>query len=70
VANRVALLAIGDPNAALDGIAWSLGSNDGAPRAAETRATWIAATTEAKDLLVFSVGESYAELRARLQLDR
>jgi hypothetical protein len=66
----VALLAIGDPNAALDGIAWSLGSNDGAPKAAEARAAWVGRTAEAKDLLVFSVGDAYAELRTRLHLDK
>ena len=69
-ANRVALLAIGDPNAALDAVAWSLGVLEGAPRNADARATWIGRTFEAKDLLVFSVSDAYAELRARLLLDR
>ena len=30
-ANRAALLGVGDPNAALEAIAWSLGNKDGAP---------------------------------------
>jgi hypothetical protein len=69
-ANRAALLAVGDPNAALDGIAWSLGAKEGAPRDAEARAAWVANAAEAKDLLVFSVSDAYAELRARVHLDR
>jgi lipopolysaccharide biosynthesis regulator YciM len=69
-ANRVALLAIGDPSAALDAVAWSHGVLDGAPRTPDARATWIGRTFEAKDLLIFSVSDAYAELRARLLLDR
>src|SRR5262249_51549391 len=69
-ANRVALLALGDPSAALDGIAWSLGANDGAPREQSARVAWAVKTAEAKDLLVFSVSDAYAEVRSRLGLDR
>jgi lipoprotein NlpI len=63
-ANRVALLAIGDPNAALDAIAWSAGL-EGAP-GAEERGGWILRTAEAKDLLAFCMSDAYAEARTRL----
>jgi len=69
-ANRAALLGVGDPNAALEAVAWSLGNKDGAPTDTATRAAWIGRTHEAKDLLIFSVGDSYAEARARLELGR
>jgi len=68
-ANRVALLAIGDPNGALDAIAWSMGE-DAAPRGSEERAAWIARTAEARELMTFSVSDAYSEARSRLGLDR
>ncbi len=68
-ANRVALLAVGDPSSALDAIAWSKGEPE-APRDPEARAAWIARTTEARELMTFSVTDAYAEARARLGLDR
>ncbi|MCA9584035.1 MAG: hypothetical protein KC657_01615 [Myxococcales bacterium] len=68
-ANRVALLAVGDPNAALDAIAWSHGAAE-APRGSEERAAWIARTAEARELMTFSVSDNYSEARARLALDR
>lgn len=68
-ANRVALLAIGDPNGALDAIAWSKGE-EAAPRASEARAAWIARNAEARELMTFSVTDAYAEARQRLGLDR
>jgi len=68
-ANRVALLAVGDPNGALEAIAWSRGE-DGAPKAPEARAAWIARTAEARELMTFSVTDGYSEARARLGLDR
>ncbi len=68
-ANRVALLAIGDPNGALDAIAWSMGE-EAAPRGSEERAAWIARTTEARELMTFSVSDAYSEARSRLGLDR
>jgi tetratricopeptide (TPR) repeat protein len=67
-ANRSALLGAGDPNAALDALAWSLGSADGAPMDLAARAAWISRTHEAKDLLIFSIGDAYAEARARYDL--
>lgn len=66
-ANRTALLAVGDPNAALSAIAW-LHNQPGAPSTAQERANWIVRTPEAKDLIGFSVSEGYAEARAKLGL--
>jgi len=68
-ANRVALLAVGDPNAALDAIAWGH-DEDAAPTGSEERAAWIARHPEARELMTFSVTDAYAEARARLGLDR
>ncbi len=67
-ASRAALLGVGDPSAALDAIAWSQGTRDGAPTNPTARAAWIGRNHEAKDLLIFSVGDGYAEARARLHL--
>ena len=64
-ADRVALLAIGDPSGALDGVAWSLGMNDGAPKDADRRAAWVLHTAEVRDLLVFAVSDAFADARAR-----
>jgi tetratricopeptide (TPR) repeat protein len=68
-ASRVALVSVGDPNAALDGLAWGR-KDDAAPKGSEERAAWVARTPEARDLMAFSVSEAYAEARARLGLDR
>jgi hypothetical protein len=68
-ANRVALLAIGDPNGALDAIAWAKGE-EAAPRGPEARAAWIARNAEARELMTFSVTDGYSEARSRLGLDR
>jgi predicted Zn-dependent protease len=68
-ANRTALLAIGDPNAALDAIAWTQGA-ECAPTGAEARAAWISRTVEARELIAYSVTDAYAEARARLGLDK
>lgn len=64
-ANRCALLAIGDPNGALDAIAWSK-DEDAAPRGSEERAAWVARHAEARELMTFSVTDGYAEARVRL----
>ena len=66
-ANRVALLAVGDPNAALDAIAWSL-REERAPMGTEERPAWVARNAEARDLMTFSVSYAYAEARSRLGL--
>jgi hypothetical protein len=77
-ANRVAFLALGDPNAALDAIASAgapgavgvAGPAKAAPRDAKERAAWVARTPEARDLVAFGVSDAFAEARARLGLDR
>lgn len=65
--NRVGLLAVGDPSAALDAVAWARGE-DAAPASGEERASWVARSAEARELLTFSVGDGYSEARARLGL--
>jgi hypothetical protein len=69
-ANRTALLAVGDPNAALQAIAWSHGAKDGAPASSDERVAWLCRTHEAKDLLTFGIGDTYAEARDRLGLNK
>jgi hypothetical protein len=69
-ANRMALLAVGDPGAAFDAIAWSLGLKDGAPHGALDRGAWATRTPEIKDIIAFSVSDPYVEARSRLGLDR
>jgi tetratricopeptide (TPR) repeat protein len=64
-ADRTGLLAVGDPNAALDAIAWSLGKSAGAPRSPQERAGWIGSTAEAKEIIAYSVSEGYSEARTR-----
>jgi tetratricopeptide (TPR) repeat protein len=75
-ANRVAFLALGDPNAALDAIASAgspgaigvAGPPKSAPRDPKERAAWVARTPEARDLVAFGVTDAFAEARARLNL--
>jgi tetratricopeptide (TPR) repeat protein len=64
-ADRTALLVVGNPTAALDGIAWANGLRDGAPSDAEQRAGWIGRIAEAKEIIAYSVSDAYAEARAR-----
>jgi hypothetical protein len=68
--NRVALLALGDPNGALDAVAAAAGSPGGAPREAGERGVWIAKTPQARELIAFGVTDAFAEARARLGLNR
>jgi tetratricopeptide (TPR) repeat protein len=67
--DRVALLALGDPNAGLDAIAMAAG-HAGAPKEPAERANWIARTPEARDLVAFGVTDAFAEARSRAGLDR
>jgi hypothetical protein len=69
-ANRVAFLALGEPNAALDAIAAAGGASSGAPRDPKERAAWVARAPEARDLVAFGVSDAFAEARTRLGLDR
>jgi hypothetical protein len=67
-ANRAALLATGDANAAFQAIAATGGTPGGAPSDAAERRAWLTRTAEARDLLVFGVSDAFAEARARLGL--
>jgi tetratricopeptide (TPR) repeat protein len=67
--DRVALLAMGDANAGLDAIATAAGQA-GAPQDPAERATWIARTPEARDMVAFGVTDAFADARARAGLDR
>jgi hypothetical protein len=67
--NRVALLAVGDPSAAFDAIALVGGLAEGAPRESRERGTWVSRTLEARDLVAFAVGDSFAQARFRLGLN-
>jgi hypothetical protein len=69
-ANRTALLALGNPNDAIDAIASAGGLPGGAPRDPKERATWLARSQEARDVLAFGVTDAFAEARTRLGLDR
>lgn len=64
--NRAAILALGDPNAALRGVALATGLTGGPPEDPVERGKWIVRNPEARDLMVFSVSEAYAEARRRL----
>jgi predicted Zn-dependent protease len=69
-ANRVALLALGTPNDGIDAIAASGSLPGGAPRDPKERASWLARTQEARDVLAFGVTDAFAEARTRLGIDR
>lgn len=66
---RAGLLAVGDPNVALTGIAWAGGHTNQPPAAGKDRLTWIGRNAEARELIVFSVSDAYSDARARLGLD-
>ncbi len=63
---RTGLLALGDPNLALQAIAWASGNAQGPPTSGPERVRWIGRQAEARDLIVFSVSEGYANARTKL----
>lgn len=63
--SRAGLLAIGDPNVALTGIAWAGGNANGPPLTGKERLTWIGRNAEARDIVIFSVSDAYVEARSR-----
>jgi len=67
-ANRVALLALGDPSAALDAAACAAGLTNGATASAQERSAWISRSAEVRDLVTFGVGDAFALVRGRLAL--
>ncbi len=52
--NRAGLLAMGDLNVAITGIAWAGGHANAPPAAGKDRMTWIGRNAEARELVVFS----------------
>ncbi|MBL8740446.1 MAG: tetratricopeptide repeat protein, partial [Myxococcales bacterium] len=64
--SRAGLLAVGDPNVALNSIAWAGGNANGPPEAGKDRLTWIGRNAEARDLIIFTVSAGYVDARARL----
>jgi hypothetical protein len=67
--SRAALLAMGDPHVALTAVAWATGNPQGPPEHGEERVKWISRKAEARDLVVFLVGEEYERARAALRGD-
>ncbi|NUO49348.1 MAG: tetratricopeptide repeat protein [Polyangiaceae bacterium] len=63
--SRAGLLAVGDPNIALTGIAWAGGNANGPPATGKDRLTWIGRNAEARDIVIFSVSDAYVEARGR-----
>jgi lipopolysaccharide biosynthesis regulator YciM len=66
--NRAGLLAVGDLNVAITGIAWAGGHANAPPAAGKERMTWIGRNAEARELVVFSVSDAYSDARTRLGL--
>lgn len=64
--SRAGLLAVGDANVALAGIAWAGGNANGPPPSGKDRLTWIGRNAEARDLIIFSVSDAYVDARSRL----
>ncbi len=66
-ANRAALLAVGDPSAALDALAWASGPKmTGAPATEQERVSWVGRQADAKDVIAFTLADAYMEARSRL----
>jgi tetratricopeptide (TPR) repeat protein len=63
--SRAGLLATGNPNVALTAIAWAGGNANGPPSSGKDRLTWIGRNAEARDLMIFSVADAYADARSR-----
>jgi tetratricopeptide (TPR) repeat protein len=66
--NRAGLLALGDPDAALRGLAYAAGHVGGPPPSGGERKKWIMRNPEARDVAIFSVSDQYAQARAQLGL--
>jgi hypothetical protein len=64
--NRTALLASGDLSSALQAIAQSTGHGTGLAASGPERVTWIGRNAEARDLVLFTVTEAYAQARSQL----
>lgn len=66
--NRAGLMAVGDLNVAISGIAWAGGHTNAPPASGKERMTWIGRNAEARELVVFSVSDGYADARGKLGL--
>jgi tetratricopeptide (TPR) repeat protein len=67
IANRCALLAVGDPGAAFDALAWTAGPKvQGAPATEQERVTFVGRHAEAKDVFAFTLADAYMDARGRL----
>lgn len=66
--NRSALLATGAPTVCLRALAIASGSPQGLPATGPDRVRWIVRSTEARDLMIFSVSDAYLEAREKLGL--
>jgi tetratricopeptide (TPR) repeat protein len=66
--NRAGLLAVGDLNVALTGIAWAGGHANAPPPSGKDRTTWIGRNAEAREVVVFSVSDAFADARTKLGL--
>jgi hypothetical protein len=66
--DRAGLLAVGDLNLAITGIAWAGGHTNAPPPSGKDRMTWIGRNAEARELVVFSVSDTYADARHKLGL--
>jgi cellulose synthase operon protein C len=66
--NRAGLVALGDLNVAVTAIAWAGGHTNAPPPTGKERMTWIGRNAEARELIVFSVSDGYADTRVRLGL--
>jgi tetratricopeptide (TPR) repeat protein len=67
--NRAGLLAVGNPSAAIEGIALASGQGKAMPESGPDRLKWIVRNPEARDVAVFSVSDQYAQARASLGLN-
>jgi hypothetical protein len=66
--NRAGLVAVGNPSAALEGVALAVGQDKGLPSEPSERLKWIVRNSEARDLAVFSVSDQYLQARAALEI--
>ncbi len=66
-ASRTALLALGDPSAALRALHQASQDPDPWPEAGAPRIRWVVRHAEARDLMVFSASEPYLSARQRAQ---
>ena len=67
--NRTGLLAVGDLNVAITGIAWAGGHANAPPASGKDRMTWISRNAEAREGLGSDRGLGYLMLQVQVTLD-